>query len=123
MSITIKRKIGDWGEEQACSFLVRQGYKILDRNYWTREGEIDIIAQIGEKISFIEVKTRSSGEDSAERAFDQFKKVKMFRAIEQYCQEKEIDLDKQEILFEQISIYIDRVNRSVRFKKYLTNLD
>lgn len=122
MSITSKRKIGDWGESQACSFLVRQGYKILDRNYWTRDGELDVVAQFGNQLSFIEVKTRSSGEDSAERAFDRFKKIKMFKTIEKYCLEKEIDLDEQEILFEQISVYVDRKNKIVRFKKYLTNL-
>ena len=123
MSVTSKRKFGDWGEEQASSFLIRQGYKILVRNYWTRESEIDIIAQFGERLSFVEVKTRTYGESSAERAFDKFKRIKMFKAVEQYCQEKEIDPDEQEILFEQISVYIDKVNKMVRFKKYLTSID
>jgi len=122
VSITSKRKLGDWGEEQACSFLIRHGYKIIERNYWTREGEIDIIVQIGEAISFIEVKTRTYGEDSAERAFDQSKRTKMFRAVEEYCQEKDIYVDETEILVEQVSVYVDRKTKMVRFKKYLTNL-
>lgn len=119
MSITNKRKIGDWGESQACSFLVRQGYKIIERNYWTREGELDIVAQLGEKISFIEVKTRTSGEDSAERAFDHSKRIKMFKAIEQYCLEKEIDIDRQEVLIEQVSVYINKRDKMIKIKKYI----
>jgi len=122
VSITNKRKIGEWGEEQACSFLVQQGYKILARNYWTREGEIDIVARLGEKLSFIEVKTRTSGEDSAERAFDKNKKIKMFKTVEQYCSENNIWVDNEEILIEQVSVYVDKINKIVRFKKYLTNL-
>lgn len=122
MSITPKRKFGDWGESQACSFLIRHGYKIIERNYWTRVGEIDIIAQIGQAISFVEVKTRTYDEDSAERAFDQAKRTKMFRAVEQYCQAKEIQIEDTEILIEQVSVYVDRKAKIVKFKKYLTNL-
>jgi putative endonuclease len=123
VSVINKRKIGNWGESQACSFLIRQGYKIIARNYWTREGEIDIIAQIDNKISFIEVKTRTCGEDSAERSFDKNKKVKMFKAIEQYCQAKKLQIEEIAMYIEQISVYIDKRNKVVKFKKYLTSLD
>jgi len=80
MSKTEKQKIGDWGEEQACSFLVKEGYKIVERNYkvtldWVR-GEIDIIAKDPDGVlSFVEVKTRGSGDGSAERATSFEKKV------------------------------------------------
>ncbi len=54
------RQIGDLGEKAACTFLKKSGYKILEKNYLKPMGEIDIIAQKGEYISFIEVKTRQS---------------------------------------------------------------
>lgn len=53
-----KIKIGNAGETAVCKYLVRRGYKILDRNFKTRFGEIDIIAQKKEIVAFVEVKTR-----------------------------------------------------------------
>lgn len=56
---SLKRKFGDMGEDRAVSFLIQGGYKILDRNYRVKNlGEIDIVAERGNKIVFIEVKTR-----------------------------------------------------------------
>lgn len=56
---TEKRKIGDLGEKIACDFLVEQGFRIIERNYLRKWGEIDIIAQKGHKLHFVEVKTVS----------------------------------------------------------------
>lgn len=53
-------KIGNQGEDLACEYLRKQGYKILERNYRIRGGEIDIIAQDKEYLVFVEVKTRLS---------------------------------------------------------------
>ena len=54
-----KRVIGKYGERLACEFLKKKGYKIIDNNYRTRVGEIDIIARDRESLVFIEVKTRT----------------------------------------------------------------
>lgn len=48
------------GEDAACSYLTRKGYRILERNFRKGYGEIDIIAIIDEILVFIEVKTRTS---------------------------------------------------------------
>lgn len=55
-----RRLVGSAGEEEAVSFLRQQGYRILERNFRLRGGEVDIIAQDGETIVFVEVKTRRS---------------------------------------------------------------
>ena len=52
--------LGISGENLACDALARQGYAILARRYRTRVGEIDIVAQDGETLVFVEVKTRTS---------------------------------------------------------------
>jgi len=56
------KKLGDFGEEVACRYLEKKGYKILDRNFvknwdYRKKGEIDIIVKKGDIISFVEVKT------------------------------------------------------------------
>ena len=54
-----RQSLGKVGEELACVELVRRGYAILERRYRSRYGEIDIIAQAGETLVFVEVKARS----------------------------------------------------------------
>jgi putative endonuclease len=54
-----KKELGAKGEEVAVRYLKSQGYRILERNYRIRLGEIDIIAEQGIDLVFIEVKTRS----------------------------------------------------------------
>ncbi len=55
-----KTQQGAYGEELACDFLKKQGYKILERNFRIRGGEIDIIAIEDNTLVYVEVKTRSS---------------------------------------------------------------
>lgn len=51
--------LGKEGEEAAIGFLRKNGYRIIEKNYKTVFGEIDIIAKDGDVIVFIEVKTRA----------------------------------------------------------------
>ncbi len=53
-------RLGRRGEEAAGRYLVSVGYRILERRYRTRAGEIDFIAEEGDTLVFVEVKTRSS---------------------------------------------------------------
>lgn len=54
-----KREFGKSGENLAADYLEQSGYRILHRNYWCRIGEVDIIAQKGNCVHFVEVKTRT----------------------------------------------------------------
>ncbi len=53
-----RRRLGAFGERLAAAHLEAKGYRIRDRNYRCREGEIDIVAQDGETLVFVEVRTR-----------------------------------------------------------------
>jgi putative endonuclease len=54
------KSLGNKGEDLAVTFLKKKGYKIISRNYKNYIGQIDIIAQDGETVVFIEVKTRAN---------------------------------------------------------------
>jgi len=57
----LKRKeIGAIGEKLAADFLKKRGYKIIQRNFRCREGEIDIIVQKDECLVFVEVRTKKN---------------------------------------------------------------
>lgn len=53
------KKLGDLAEERAVIFLKEKGYDILDRNFCSRYGEIDIVALYREVVVFVEVKAKS----------------------------------------------------------------
>lgn len=53
-----KSEKGKLGESKVCEYLAERGYTISARNYRIKGGEIDIIAENGDYIAFVEVKTR-----------------------------------------------------------------
>ena len=57
-----RQRLGQSAENLAVDELKRQGYAILARRYRTRHGEIDVVAQDGETLVFVEVKARTTGE-------------------------------------------------------------
>ena len=56
------KELGKKGEEIALRFLKKKGYRIIERNYVCKMGEMDIIAKEKDTLVFIEVKTRASTE-------------------------------------------------------------
>lgn len=58
MAKQLNRKVGYEGEEIAAKLLLGKGYKILERNYYTKFGEIDLIASKNNALIFIEVKLK-----------------------------------------------------------------
>ena len=69
---------GRSGEDAAALFLEEKGIKILEKNFRSRKGEIDIIALDGEALVFVEVKSWSSyGLDALEYAIDAKKRHKI----------------------------------------------
>ncbi len=55
-----RQKLGQSGESLALQYLQKRGYKLLEKNYRNRIGEIDIIARDGDTLVFVEVKARRS---------------------------------------------------------------
>jgi putative endonuclease len=59
-NVTYQKRIGDEGEDFARQYLRARGYQILERNYHSRYGEVDLVAENDRCIVFVEVKTRTS---------------------------------------------------------------
>ena len=75
---------GKSSEDRACEFLQRQGFIILERNFRSKFGEIDIIVLSSDKIlHFIEVKA-TSGEYDAEYRLNKAKYIKILKTINFY---------------------------------------
>ena len=64
LKTTGNQELGHWGENVAANFLVKAGYEILEQNFRTREGEIDLIVKKDAELVFVEVKTRKNTEFS-----------------------------------------------------------
>lgn len=53
----MSRVKGNYAEDKACDFLLNKGFMIVERNFYSRFGEIDIVAIMGDIIHFVEVKS------------------------------------------------------------------
>ncbi len=86
----MSRAKGNIGEDKAISFLEERGFKIIDRNYYSRFGEIDIIATKEDVLHFIEVK---SGDYDPIYQITPLKISKILKTADIYRQKKRIDMD------------------------------
>jgi putative endonuclease len=75
---------GHWGEELACEKLITDGYAICQRNFRIGHYELDIIAMKGNRIVFVEVKTRTNFNSDPIEAIDNKKILRMVRAANTY---------------------------------------
>ncbi len=83
-----RKHLGDTGEDLAAAALKKQGYKILERNYITPLGEIDLIARQGKTLVIIEVKTRKNTRfGSPQEAVSAAKQAKLRRLADYYLKE------------------------------------
>ena len=114
MSPGRNQTIGKWGEDQACLFLHRQGFRVIERNFYTPTGEIDVVATKGGDYYFIEVKTRRKGELANDLSITPAKKYKFLKTIKQYCFKR--DVTTGGFIFAGLLVFVDRVTRQVAFR-------
>jgi len=105
-------ELGQKGEQAAAEHLAAEGYKILERNWRFGKDEIDIIAEKGNFIVIVEVKTRSTsffGEP--EEAVDKQKRRFLIRAADKYVIQKAIDL---EVRFDIVAVIFEQGRQTIR---------
>lgn len=103
------KHIGAVGEKAACKYLQKNGYKILERNYQCASGkvigEIDIIAQKDDVVSFVEVKTRKTEEFGLPcEAVTYGKQQRIIKTAYTYIAEHQLELNYS---FDVIEVYHD----------------
>lgn len=82
-----KTRLGKAGEDFACERLIEKGYTVIEKNYHSRYGEIDIIVENENTIAFVEVKARSTTSKSMPRdAVDKRKQRKIILSAVMYLQ-------------------------------------
>ena len=100
-----KKRIGYEGEDTAVKYLKLNGYKIIDRNFYARQGEIDIIAKEDKEWVFIEVKTRTNHAFGRPiEAVDNLKKQHLLNTIKYYIYSNKIK--DENIRIDVIEVYI-----------------
>lgn len=115
-----REQIGKWGENLACNYLEKEKYKVIERNFACRQGEIDIIAKDIEKeeIVFIEVKTRSNLKyGNPIEAVNKQKQKHIKRVAKYYIYKKHIN--HIAVRIDVIEIYIKRQNYEIRHIKQI----
>ena len=104
--MTRKREVGDFGEAITAEYLEKNGYRILDRNYYKPFGEIDIIAIKDDLVAFVEVKTRKSDALAyAAEAVNFYKQDRIRKASQVYLIEK--DMTDFLMRFDVSEVYLD----------------
>lgn len=90
------KQTGAQGEALARRYLRRRGYQIIDANWSSIFGELDIVAERDETLAFVEVKTRRAADtESALEGITAAKRERMLKAVYQYLHDKEFDPDTQ----------------------------
>ncbi len=86
--------LGQIGEAMAAEHLLKNGYEILERNYRYLKAEVDIIAQIGNTLCAVEVKTRSTPDFGNPQDFVKPKQIQLLvKAIDHYVSSKDLDVE------------------------------
>lgn len=87
----LKKLLGKSGEDRAATLLKKKGYRILERNFRTKTGEIDLIALHDGTVVFVEVKTRSGDAFGApELAVNAGKQRRMIKTAMAYIANKKL---------------------------------
>ncbi|MBT3239345.1 MAG: YraN family protein [Chloroflexi bacterium] len=111
-----KQALGKWGEEKASAYLSGKGFHILAHNIRTPYGEIDLIAQDGSTLVFIEVKTRTTKNfGNPEEAITKKKLQHMIDSAESYMQELE---EKKDWRLDVVAVEKDKNSNSVSIEHF-----
>ena len=115
--MSLRHNVGRYGEDRAANFLQDRGYVIIERNWRSRTGEIDLIAREKDRLVFVEVKTRNgSGFGHPFEAITPLKVSRMRKLVAEWCREHEVSgvkvrLDAIAVLVNQGKVAIEHLKQ------------
>lgn len=115
---TLNKNIGNFGEDLAEIYLKKAGYKLIERNFRCKIGELDIIGKDDKYIAFIEVKTRySNSYGSPCEAVTTSKQFKIYKTAQYYIMLKK--LYKLNFRFDVVEVILNNIdsNHNIRLIK------
>ncbi len=114
------RALGQWGEDLVAEALERRGWRVKARNFRCRMGELDIVAEKGGFLAFVEVKLRKDDRFAPARAFVTAEKQRKLRtAAELYLQRHPAALQPR---FDVAEVYAPEGERTSRPRiEYIEN--
>jgi putative endonuclease len=111
-----RQGLGQRGEELAARHLAAKGYQILARNWRCAEGELDLVAQDGECLAFVEVRTRRGRAlGSPEESITAAKQERLITLGQAYVQAHEWSGDWR---IDVVAVEMDRRGRFLRLDHY-----
>ncbi|ADB52092.1 YraN family protein [Conexibacter woesei] len=113
MSSDPRHHLGRIGENLAVEHLERRGFVVLDRNYRTRWGELDVVACDDERIVFCEVKTRRLGSSAPLEGLREPQRRRLRRMAVSWLQAKPRRTYVPELRFDAVGVTIDATGQLV----------
>ena len=112
-----KRKIGNIGEDAVVRFLIRNGCRVVCRNYTVKGGEIDIIAEDGKHTHIVEVKLRRGNKENAMTAIDERKLEKLTYTAECFIRDESFpeEIRGLPLVFDAAEVYLSENEAVVRY--------
>ena len=112
-----RKNLGESGERIAALFLEQRGYKIIARNFRTRTGEMDLIAQDADGLAFIEVRARRAGAGASpeESVATPRKRARLFAVAEEFLSAQPEFADAAWRI-DLVAIELDRAGRVARLE-------
>lgn len=109
-----RKKLGDFGEQAAASYLVRQGYTIIERQWRGPGGELDLVARDGAVLVFVEVRTRRGDRSGvAEESVGRVKQARLVNLAYAYLEVHALAPDT-EWRIDVVAVAVDHAGRVAR---------
>ncbi len=111
-----RKHLGDLGERWAAEHLERLGFAVIERNYRSRYGEIDLIAHDARTLVFCEVKTRRSGVRSPFESIGTLKQRQVRRMATEWLAERRDRPRAPDLRFDAVAVTVDARGRLARLE-------
>lgn len=113
---TARQQLGDFGERMAAQRLEATGMRVVATKVRLKRGEIDLVAEHGDDMVFVEVRTRRANSGAAAESLTPVKLRRMWQCAMDYCEAEAIDPARARI--DVVTLDLDRGGRIAAFEHF-----